>query len=132
MNLTIFSIFSALCLATICPNMKSLCPHQSTCCPLKHNCEIHETLDSCTSDEDCSWSIESDSCSGDEYGCCPYVDGICCKDGGHCCKSGYSCVDLTSISWLTGGENPVRCRLPFKSFLSPLFWRDGNIERHYQ
>jgi len=27
----------------------------------------------------------------DGYGCCPYINGVCCNDLKHCCPEGYKC-----------------------------------------
>mmetsp|Transcript_8797 Transcript_8797/g.9775 ORF Transcript_8797/g.9775 Transcript_8797/m.9775 type:complete len:98 (+) Transcript_8797:1-294(+) len=36
-----------------------------------------------------------------QYGCCPYVQAICCSDGQHCCPAGYTC-DLTTKDCVPG------------------------------
>ena len=48
----------------VCPDQHSVCPSNATCCP----------------------GVEAGS-----YGCCPLVEGKCCKDGKHCCPVGYFC-----------------------------------------
>ncbi|KAF5405781.1 hypothetical protein PHET_00725 [Paragonimus heterotremus] len=47
----------------VCPDRTSACPDNSTCCPMKN----------------------------DQWGCCPYVNAICCSDGLHCCAHGAEC-----------------------------------------
>jgi len=55
----------AIALAQSCPS--NTCPSGATCCEL----------------------------SDGSFGCCPYVNALCCSDRLHCCPSGYAC-DLQS------------------------------------
>ena len=47
----------------VCPDGQSQCPDGNTCCKL----------------------------STGEWGCCPYLNAVCCSDGIHCCPYGYTC-----------------------------------------
>uniref|UniRef100_A0A2C9K1T6 Granulins domain-containing protein n=1 Tax=Biomphalaria glabrata TaxID=6526 RepID=A0A2C9K1T6_BIOGL len=87
--------------SVVCPGGQAQCPGGATCCKLQ---------------------------SGD-YGCCPYVNAVCCSDGLHCCPNGYRCdVDQgeckkgdSSVQWFLKvlakpvsenvevGLNSVRC-----------------------
>ena len=49
--------------SVICPGGRSQCPDKNTCCPI----------------------------GGDQYGCCPQPNAVCCSDKKHCCPSGYIC-----------------------------------------
>jgi hypothetical protein len=50
------------------------------------------------------------------YGCCPYLNGICCEDRQHCCPNGYRC-NLAKLRCEKGtGEN----------FLQSLYSSDGD------
>ncbi|XP_055901658.1 uncharacterized protein ZC84.1 isoform X4 [Biomphalaria glabrata] len=87
--------------SVVCPGGQAQCPGGATCCKLQ---------------------------SGD-YGCCPYVNAVCCSDGLHCCPNGYRCdVDQgeckkgdSSVQWFLKvlakpvsenvevGLNSIRC-----------------------
>jgi hypothetical protein len=53
------------------------------CSQLKLQCGSSE--DFCRDDQTCCALPEG------SFGCCPYIDGVCCSDGDHCCPNGYEC-----------------------------------------
>ncbi|XP_022247686.1 granulins-like isoform X2 [Limulus polyphemus] len=52
---------------TLCPDLEHECPFGATCCLMSN---------------------------GDEYGCCPLPNAVCCDDHKHCCPESYRC-DIT-------------------------------------
>lgn len=46
-----------------CPDSKSQCPKGNTCCLNEYN----------------------------TYGCCPFLQAVCCKDKRHCCPHEFKC-----------------------------------------
>uniref|UniRef100_A0A7S3DD94 Granulins domain-containing protein n=1 Tax=Palpitomonas bilix TaxID=652834 RepID=A0A7S3DD94_9EUKA len=56
-------------------------------------CEVESPFVMC---KDGSACLDGETCcpldsSETTYGCCPYLDGVCCVSSGRCCPSGYAC-----------------------------------------
>ncbi|PVD30140.1 hypothetical protein C0Q70_09402 [Pomacea canaliculata] len=61
--------------SVICPGGQYECPDGNTCCPI-----------------------------GDQYGCCPLPNAVCCSDGEHCCPQGYKC-DVSAGQCIKGEQS---------------------------
>lgn len=81
---------------TVCDDIETFCPGGS-CCQMRNG----------------------------NYGCCPYLEGTCCRNNVQCCPKGYECVNWPnsireSLRKLFGMEKTAqetRCRIDYSAWI---------------
>ncbi|XP_006821257.2 progranulin-like, partial [Saccoglossus kowalevskii] len=122
-----------------CPLPKAVCcdDHQH-CCPNGYKCDTaggscqkgddaipwlkkHNSIPmsgnvKCQDGSECPSGSTCCKLPTGDYGCCPYLDAVCCNDGLHCCPKGYTCntkegtcqkASINMLPWVKSSEGLV-------------------------
>jgi len=75
----------------VCDLQKGLCVQSVSSPSTKHYTKpIVKMINPNACPGTCSDNETCCSVNGEDYGCCPVTDGVCC-DSAHCCPQGYTC-----------------------------------------
>uniref|UniRef100_A0A8D2BUV2 Progranulin n=2 Tax=Sus scrofa TaxID=9823 RepID=A0A8D2BUV2_PIG len=92
--------------ATCCSDHIHCCPHGFVCDPVKKKCfsKENEAIDfftklpahsvqevKCDTEVSCPDDYTCCRLQSGKWGCCPFVQAVCCNDHVHCCPTGYQC-----------------------------------------
>uniref|UniRef100_A0A8D1WYI8 Progranulin n=1 Tax=Sus scrofa TaxID=9823 RepID=A0A8D1WYI8_PIG len=97
----------ALTQATCCSDHIHCCPHGFVCDPVKKKCfsKENEAIDfftklpahsvqevKCDTEVSCPDDYTCCRLQSGKWGCCPFVQAVCCSDHQYCCPKGHTCV----------------------------------------
>uniref|UniRef100_A0A8D1WX16 Progranulin n=1 Tax=Sus scrofa TaxID=9823 RepID=A0A8D1WX16_PIG len=93
--------------ATCCSDHIHCCPHGFVCDPVKKKCfsKENEAIDfftklpahsvqevKCDTEVSCPDDYTCCRLQSGKWGCCPFVQAVCCSDHQYCCPKGHTCV----------------------------------------